>query len=263
MHKKLSGAALGFCALLALPLSAHAQWWSQHPGYLHALSDLRSAYWLIQHRGADDPAMNANEHRAMDAISAAYADLQQASVSDGKNIFDQPPPGFAWSDHGGRLHRAEDLLHQAHQDISGEEDNPAARGLRARAIGHVDNAGRFTAAVEGDRCRALHLPGEVPDPPLKSSRQTTDPVSVLVIVRLLLATVLGWSWTGRCYNLTRSSGKERRDRNTLTLHAGGSSCYIVSRFSRSWGKLSGEIAPPQPPGPVRVTGSGRPERGVR
>lgn len=150
MKTSMKAAVATLAAAITLPLSAHAQWWAQHPGYVHALSDLRASYWLIQHRGASDPVMNANEHRAMDEIGAAYGELQQASITDGKNIYDQPPPGFAWGDHGGRLHRAEDLLQRVHREISGEEDNPAARGLRARAVGHVDNAGRFTAAAIQD-----------------------------------------------------------------------------------------------------------------
>ncbi len=147
MTSKIRLALLGAMAALALPIAAQAQWWSQHPGYLHALSDLRSAYWLIQHRGANDPAQANEENHALGEIRAAYGELQKASIVDGKNIYDQPPPDFAWGDHGGRLHRALDLLRKAHDEIGAEEDNPAARGLRNRATGHIDAAGRWTAAA--------------------------------------------------------------------------------------------------------------------
>ena len=40
-----------------------------------------------------------------------------------------------------------DLLNQTHSEITAEEDNPAARGLRDRAVSHVDAAGRWTQAA--------------------------------------------------------------------------------------------------------------------
>jgi len=147
MTSKLKLVLLGAFGAMTLPVAAQAQWWSQHPGYLHALSDLRTAYWLIQHRGADDPAQANEENHALGEVRAAYQELEQASIADGKNISDQPPPGFVWGDHGGRLHKALDLLRKAHDEIGSEEDNPAARGLRDRANHHIDNAGRWTAAA--------------------------------------------------------------------------------------------------------------------
>lgn len=137
--------------LLALPATAQAQWWSQHPGYLRAMSDLRAAYWMIQHRAPSDPGQSAAEGRAQAAIRSAYGDLQQASIDDGKSIDDQPPAQMQWGDPRGRLHEAEALLHRAHDDVAHEEDNPAARGLRNRAIQHIDDAGRLTAAAIADR----------------------------------------------------------------------------------------------------------------
>ena len=137
-------------SILAVPVAAQAPWWSQHPGYLHAMSDLRTAYWLIQHRAPSDPGQSAAERRAMGAIRVAYSDLQQAAIRDDKNIDDQPPPQTSWNDHGGRLHEAEQLLRRAHDDLAQEEDNPAARGLRAHAQRHIDDAGRLTAAAISD-----------------------------------------------------------------------------------------------------------------
>ena len=86
----------------------------------------------------------------MAAIRAAYGDLQQAAIMDDKNIDDQPPAQMNWADHSGRLHEAEALLHRAHNDLAQEEDNPAARGLRDRAVHHIDDAGRLTAAAISD-----------------------------------------------------------------------------------------------------------------
>ena len=137
-------------AALSVPTVVQAAWWTQHPGYLHAMSDLRTASWLIQHRAPNDPAQSAEEGRAMNAIFTAYGDLQQASIVDDKNITDQLPADFVWADHRGRLHQAEALLQKAHDEINREEDNPAANGLRNRALHHIEDAGRLTDAAIRD-----------------------------------------------------------------------------------------------------------------
>ena len=147
MKTSLKLAILGAGAAVALPFAAQAQWWSQHPGYLHAMSDLRSAYWLISHHETFDPAANDEERHALGEIRAAYGDLKQAAIVDNKDIDDQPPADFRFEDHRGRLRHALDLLHKAHNDIASEEDNPAARGLRDRSIRHIDDAGRWTDAA--------------------------------------------------------------------------------------------------------------------
>jgi hypothetical protein len=129
---------------LTIPLAAQAQWWQQHPKYLHAMSDLRSAYWLIQHHDPMDPAASFEEGRAMKQIRYAYQALKDASIVDDKNIDDQPPAQFNFYDHRGRLHRALDLLHEAHDDVAGEEEDPAARGLRRDAMRRIDKAAEAT-----------------------------------------------------------------------------------------------------------------------
>ena len=147
MYQSLKLSVLGAVAALMLPVSAHAQWWAQHPGYLKAMSDLRTAYWLISHHETADPAVNNEEQNAMNSIRVAYKDLKDASIVDDKDIDDQPPPDFVFGDHSGRLHHAMDLLKKAHDEVSGEEDNPAARGFRNRAVHNIDDAGRWTASA--------------------------------------------------------------------------------------------------------------------
>jgi hypothetical protein len=152
MSKPLRVALVALAAALAMPIAAHAQWWQRHPAYLRAMSDLRTAYWLIQHRDSMDPVAVVEEGQALRAIRAAYQDLKDASIVDSKDINDQPPPDTNFFDHRGRLHHALDLLHDAHDRVSGEEDDPAARGLRARAIRDIDAAGRATdAAIHAGR----------------------------------------------------------------------------------------------------------------
>lgn len=132
-------------ALLSLPLAAQADEPGRHPAYLHALSDMRTAYWLINHRETRDPVANANERRALGEIRAAYQEIRRASIDDGKDVDMQPPADMTWGDHGGRLHRALDLLRDADNDAHHEEDDPTTRGLQHRAVQHINAAWRATA----------------------------------------------------------------------------------------------------------------------
>jgi hypothetical protein len=125
-------AVLAGCVAAAPPPRAH------HPAYLHALSDLRTARWLIDHRPGNW-AQTADEVEAVRQIDAAIGDLKQAAYSDGKNLSDHPPVDER-SDHAGRIHEALQYLRKARADISSEEDNGNAQGWRNRAIGHIDAA---------------------------------------------------------------------------------------------------------------------------
>ena len=131
-------------ALTLTPLAAHAQWWRRHPAYLHAMSDLREAYWLIQHQDAFNPVAKIEEREAGKAIRAAYQSLKGAAIIDDKDIADQPPADMTFGDHRGRLQRAVDLLRDARRVVLGEEDDPAARGFKKRALHQIDVAGRAT-----------------------------------------------------------------------------------------------------------------------
>jgi len=112
---------------------------AHHPAYLHALSDLRAARWLIEHRATDDWAQSADESESVRQIDAAINDIKQAAIDDGKNLNDHPPID-THIDHRGRIHKALDNLRRARADIAREEDNGYAHGLRNRAIGHIDGA---------------------------------------------------------------------------------------------------------------------------
>jgi hypothetical protein len=110
----------------------------QHPAYLHSLSDLRAARWLIEHRPGDW-AQTSDEVESLHQIDAAINDIKKAAIDDGKNLHDKPPTD-AHFDNRGRIHEALRLLRQARADIAREEDNAYAGGLRNRAIGHIDAA---------------------------------------------------------------------------------------------------------------------------
>ncbi len=135
----LSGATTGCAAPPPPP--------PHHPAYLQALSELRVARWMLEHRPGDY-VQSVDEAEAVRQIDGAINDLKQAAFDDGKNINDHPPVEEI-PDHRGRLHNALDHLHRAQNMISREEDNGYASGLRGRALGHIDAAERATAHAIG------------------------------------------------------------------------------------------------------------------
>jgi hypothetical protein len=124
--------------LVAAPFAANADMPGKHPFYLHALSDLRAARWCLEHRPGD-AAVSGQEDVAITEIDKAIGEIKKASIDDGKDLHDHPPVQGA-NDHPGRLHKAAELLRKVHSDVAREEDDPFTRGLRDRAVGHVDEA---------------------------------------------------------------------------------------------------------------------------
>jgi len=123
---------------MALPFIASAGLPGKHPYYLHALTDLRTARWMLEHRPGD-AAVSGQEDVAITEIDAAIGEMKRAAIEDGKDIHDHPavdaPP-----DRPGRLHKALELLRKTHDDVAREEDDPMTKGLRNRAVGHIDGA---------------------------------------------------------------------------------------------------------------------------
>jgi hypothetical protein len=112
-----------------------------HPAYLHALSDLRHARAHLDKLTPSDRIDDEEQH-AIDEIDKAIGEIKRASVDDGKNLNDHPPVDVHM-DRRGRYHRALELLDKAHNDIAREEDDSWARGLRNRALHHIDEAHRI------------------------------------------------------------------------------------------------------------------------
>jgi hypothetical protein len=101
----------------------------------------RSAYiarWLISHRPGD-ARVSGDEDVAIARIDETIGEIKRAAMDDGKNIQDHPPVDEQL-DRKGRLHRAEELPGRTHADVAREEDDPMARGLRDRAVHHLDDA---------------------------------------------------------------------------------------------------------------------------
>jgi hypothetical protein len=131
-----------FAALLGIslmiPKAASAQQVpGPHPAYLHALSDLRLARAYLD-KIAWPPVQRDEEH-AIREIDAAINEIKMASIDDGKTLEDHPPID-AHMRPDGRFRKALELLDKAHNDTARAEDVPQARGLRDRAIGHIDRA---------------------------------------------------------------------------------------------------------------------------
>jgi hypothetical protein len=124
--------------LAALPFAAGADMPGKHPFYLHALTDLRTARWMLEHRPGD-AAVSGQEDVAITEIDAAIGEIKRASIEDGKDIHDHPAVD-APNDRPGRLHKALELLRKTHDDVAREEDDPMTKGLRNRAVGHIDGA---------------------------------------------------------------------------------------------------------------------------
>jgi hypothetical protein len=137
-----------FSGLLLAPLLANADLPGKHPAYLHALSDLRGARWMLEHRPGD-AAVSGQEDVAISEIDAAIREIKHAAIDDGKNVNDHPKIDVP-ADRPGHLHKALEILRNVHSDVAREEDDPAVRGLRDRAIGHIDGAIHATEAAIGD-----------------------------------------------------------------------------------------------------------------
>jgi hypothetical protein len=124
--------------LLALPFAANADLPGKHPYYLHALTDLRTARWMLEHRPGD-AAVSEQEEVGITEIDKAIGEIKHAAIDDGKDIHDHPAVDVP-ADHPGRLHKALELLKKVHSDVSREEDDPMTKGLKDRAVHHIDEA---------------------------------------------------------------------------------------------------------------------------
>ncbi|HET9993471.1 MAG TPA: hypothetical protein VFQ65_33270 [Kofleriaceae bacterium] len=119
-----------------------------HPAYLHALTDLRHARALLERPAKPD--VKFDETMAIREIDAAINEIKEAAIDDGKPLTDHPPID-AHVAHRDRLRQAEELLHKAAADIDQREDNGWAKGLRARANGHIHNAEHAVHEAMEDR----------------------------------------------------------------------------------------------------------------
>jgi hypothetical protein len=140
-HGMILKMVLGAAGLMvaATPMTVHAQVVpGPHPAYLHALSDLRAARHYLHDGWAWGPVRHDDE-AAIREIDAAIGEIKHAAIDDGKGDADPFPIDRGLSPHD-RFRKANELLAAAHHDLDRAEDVPEARGLRNRAIGHIDMA---------------------------------------------------------------------------------------------------------------------------
>jgi hypothetical protein len=132
-----------------------------HPSYLHALSDLRAARGYLQRPA--NAVVKWDEKRAVHEIDEAINEIKRASIDDGKPLEDHPmvDAGLVW---GGRLQKALELVETARRDVNQEEDNAFARGLKNRALGHIDLAARDIHEGMEDAGAMAHQPPPPPAP---------------------------------------------------------------------------------------------------
>lgn len=137
--------SLALAGCLSLPQASVAQVLpGKHPAYLHALTDLRTARWFLYHQPGD-AKVYAEEDVGIREIDAAIGEIKRAAIDDGKDLNDHP--NVDTREHGSRLLKAIETLEKARNDIAREEDNPEVRGLRNRALEHLERAIRAAKAA--------------------------------------------------------------------------------------------------------------------
>jgi hypothetical protein len=144
--------AVALTGLMSFSVSAQ-QLPGKHPGYLHALSDLRAARWFLYHQPGD-ASVSGDEDVAITEIDAAIAEIKKASIDDGKDLNDHPHVDV--KEHGSRLLKSIETLRKAHSDINGEEDNPEVHELRHRALEHIDRAIHAAEAAHAKWLQEMH-----------------------------------------------------------------------------------------------------------
>jgi hypothetical protein len=137
-------------AVLLLTTFAAADTPGAHPAYLHALTDLRHARAHLEPM-TPDARIGAAEQRATTEIDAAIREIREAAIDDGKPLSDHPPVDAQWG-RTDRLRRAMELLDTARRDINQHESDGYARGLKRRALHHIDEAqNAIRHAIEVER----------------------------------------------------------------------------------------------------------------
>jgi hypothetical protein len=104
-------ALLLLVGLAALPGNSQALP-GRHPFFVHALSDLRAARWLLHHQPGDRKVYS-EEAIAIQEIDAAINEIKRAAIDDGKDIDDHPKVDV--KEQGSRLLRAIETLRKAAQ----------------------------------------------------------------------------------------------------------------------------------------------------
>ena len=139
---------LGAMVLIAANSSADTP--GRHPPYLHARTDPRRAERLMEVR--EEPNVMRDLASAAREAHEAIRELEEAALWDRKDLVDNPPVD-SYPDRPGRFRAIAQLLFAAGRDIDREEDNPAARAWRNRALQHIDESIRLVRRAARDDWR--------------------------------------------------------------------------------------------------------------
>ncbi len=91
--------------------------------------------------------MRRDDNAAIREIDAAINEIKLAAIDDGKGVNDPFRMDAHLSAHD-RFRKANELLWSAHNDLARAEDVPSSRGLRDRAVRHVDAAHHIVDAAQ-------------------------------------------------------------------------------------------------------------------
>jgi hypothetical protein len=140
--KKSQARIIAQCSMILLALlltgastRLSAQVSGVHPGYEHAIRDLREADGLLQHPYPQDAQLSGQiAHEVEEAIGA----LKTASHIDDKSLSGVPPEKSL--DREGRYRKVQQLLNDARGEVRNPESDPHAESARNHGIQHIDSA---------------------------------------------------------------------------------------------------------------------------
>ena len=122
----------------------------RHPAYLHARADLRRAERIMA--VPDEPNVHRDLAAAAHEAHEAVREIDAAASWDRKDIDDNPPID-TYPGRPGRFRAIAQFLMSARRDIEHEEDNPAARAWRDRALHHIDESIQMVRRAARDEWR--------------------------------------------------------------------------------------------------------------
>ncbi|MBV8902988.1 MAG: hypothetical protein JOZ22_05070, partial [Acidobacteriia bacterium] len=150
MNLKGISASLVGAAIFLAPSIGLTDTPGRHPAYLHARTDLRRAARLMEVR--EEPNVMRDLAAASHETQEAIRELDAAALWDHKDIEDNPPVD-TYPNRPGRFRAIAQFLFAAKRDIEREEDNPAARAWRNRALQHIDESIRLVRRAARDDWR--------------------------------------------------------------------------------------------------------------
>jgi hypothetical protein len=112
-----------------------------HAFYRRAVADLREARWNLLAKPGK-AKLSEVEKAAVQHIQAVLGDLKATGIDDSTGE-DEHPSGDESLNYGQHLHKALDLLKNAHQYLNQEQDGPESQGLKRKSIIHLGEATKF------------------------------------------------------------------------------------------------------------------------